>query len=138
MSERRDRGLMLYDADCGFCTRTARRVPWLGVDVEIAAIQHTDLAAYGVDPGRAVEEMPYVDPGGRVSYGHLAWAGVLMTGPWPARLAGRALRSRAVAPVAARVYRWVATNRHRLPGGTPSCALPGADDGRPEGPRRRR
>lgn len=29
-----------------------------------------------------------------------------------------------VRPLAALGYRWVARNRHRLPGGTPACALP--------------
>jgi predicted DCC family thiol-disulfide oxidoreductase YuxK len=39
------------------------------------------------------------------------------------RWAGRLLGSRAMAPVAARVYRWVSEHRSALPGGTPSCAL---------------
>ena len=117
------RPLMLYDADCGFCTRTARRVPLLRVDVDIAAIQQTDLVAAGVDAGRAVREMPFVGADGVVAYGHRAWAGVLLTGPVPVRWVGRMLGSRAMAPVAGRVYRWVAEHRSSLPGGTPSCAL---------------
>jgi predicted DCC family thiol-disulfide oxidoreductase YuxK len=116
-------GVMLYDADCGFCTRTASRVRRLGVDVDIAAIQETDLAAVGVDTERALREMPFVGADGSVSYGHQAWAGVLMTGSLPLRAVGQALGSRAVAPLAGRVYRWVSENRQRLPGGTPACEL---------------
>jgi predicted DCC family thiol-disulfide oxidoreductase YuxK len=117
------RGLLLYDADCGFCTRTARLVPRLGVTADIAAIQETDLAAYAVDAERAVTEMPFVDASGRVTYGHQAWAAALRTGPLPVRLLGRALGARIVAPLAARAYAWIAANRQRLPGGTPACAL---------------
>lgn len=118
------RGLLLYDADCGFCTRSAARVPRLGVGVDIMAMQSVDLAAYGVDAGRASSEMPYVDPAGRVSYGHVAWAEVLRTGPWPCRLLGRVMTSRPVNPLAARAYRWISTHRHLLPGGTAACELP--------------
>ena len=117
------RGLMLHDADCGFCTRTAGQVHRLGVRVESAAIQDVDLLALGVDPVRAVAEMPFVHPDGRVDYGHLAWASVLRTGPVPCRLLGRAMAHRPLEPVARGVYRWVSRHRHRLPGGTAACAL---------------
>ncbi len=118
------RALMLYDADCGFCTRTAR---WVGrhlaVDVEIRPMQSLDLGAWGVDPERAAREMPFVDTSGRVSYGHRAWAGILRTGGPLLRPGGALLGSRALAPLAGAVYEWVATHRHRMPGGTPTCAL---------------
>ena len=114
---------MLLDADCGFCMRTGRLVPHLRLRVDLSTVQATDLSAYGVDPVRAVAEMPYVHPDGRVEYGHRAWAAALRAGPWPCRLAGRLLTSAPVDPVAARVYGWVAANRHRLPGGTPACSL---------------
>ena len=117
------RPLMLYDADCGFCTRTARLVPLLRVDVTIASIQETDLAAYAVDAERAVWEMPFVATDGRVAYGHRAWAGVLAAGPVPLRWLGALLDSRMISPLAARVYRWVAEHRSSLPGGTPACAV---------------
>ena len=68
-----DRGLLLHDADCGFCMRTARQVPRLGLHIDQAAISDVDLAALGVDPARALREMPYVHPDGRVDYGHAAW-----------------------------------------------------------------
>ena len=116
---------MLADADCGFCMRTADRVPRLGVRVDVATIQQSDLAALGVDPDRAVAEMPYVHPDGRVDYGHRAWAAVLATGPLPWRLVGRAMTSRPVDPLSARVYGWVSRNREMLPGGTPACSLDG-------------
>jgi predicted DCC family thiol-disulfide oxidoreductase YuxK len=114
---------MLNDADCGFCMRTARLLPRLGVDVDSSTVQAADLEALGVDPDRAVVEMPYVRPDGRVDYGHLAFASILRTGPLPWRLVGRLIGSRLVDPVARRAYAWVAANRHRLPGGTAACEL---------------
>ena len=122
------RGLMLNDADCGFCMRAATLVPRLGADVDAATIQSVDLAHWGVDEERAVVEMPYVHPDGRVEYGHRAWAAILATGPLPWRLVARAMRTRAVDPLARRAYHWVAANRSRLPGGTPACSL---EDRRP-------
>jgi predicted DCC family thiol-disulfide oxidoreductase YuxK len=118
-----ERGLMLNDADCGFCMRTAALVPRLGVDVDASTIQAVDLRALGVDEGRAVVEMPYVHPDGHVDYGHRAFAAILRTGPLPWRVVGRVMTSRAVDPVARRAYHWVAANRSRLPGGTPACSL---------------
>lgn len=117
-------GLLLYDADCGFCTRTASYLPRLRLTAERAALQEVGLGALGVDAERAVREMPYVCPDGRVLYGHEAWAAALGTGPLPMRLLGRLLGSRLLRPVAARSYRWVSENRYRLPGGTAACALP--------------
>ena len=114
---------MLNDADCGFCMRTARLVPRLGVDVDSSTVQSADLAALGVDPARAVVEMPYVHPDGRVDYGHRAFASILRTGPLSWRVVGRLIESRPVDPVARSAYLWVAANRHRLPGGTAACEL---------------
>ena len=116
---------MLADADCGFCMRTARQVPRLGVDVDVATIQQADLVALGVDPARALTEMPYVGPDGEVVYGHRAWAAVLRTGPLPWRVVGRLMTSGPLDPLSTRVYHWVASNRERLPGGTPSCSIDG-------------
>lgn len=113
---------MLHDADCGFCTRVAARVPLLGVDVDDAALQSVDLVSLGVDPARALREMPFVAADGTVAYGHRAWAGILATGPLPTRLLGRLLLARGTGRVAASAYRWVSENRGRLPGGTPACS----------------
>lgn len=118
------RGLMLYDDDCGFCRRSAARVHRLGVAVDRAPIQGTDLAAYGIAEERALREMPFVRPDGSVVYGHEAWAAILATGPLPARLLGRLLVARPLRGVSARGYAWVAANRQRLPGGTAACELP--------------
>lgn len=120
---------MLYDADCGFCTRSSAKVHLLGVDVTRASIQETDLAPLGIAESRALMEMPYVHRDGRVEYGHRAWSAILKTGPLPVRGLGRLMRTRAVDPVAARVYRWVSAHRDRLPGGTSQCLPENRDPG---------
>jgi len=112
---------MLHDADCGFCTRVAALVPRLRVQVEDAALQDVDLDALGIPTERAVREMPFVHPAGRVEYGHRAWAAILESGPLPCRAAGRLVRLGG--PISARVYRWVAEHRERLPGGSPQCSI---------------
>ncbi len=123
MSRMPARPLLLFDADCGFCTRSAeiaRRLPGLAV----ASIQSSDLAALGVDPLRALTEMPLVRADGAVVYGHTAWAEALRCGGRPLPWLGSMLGSRLLQRPAAAVYGWVARNRHRLPGGTSRCALP--------------
>lgn len=117
-----EQGLMLYDADCGFCTRVSAKVHLLGVRVNRSSIQEVELPSLGIDEERALKEMPFVHPDGRVEYGHLAWAGVLQTGPWPPRLLGRLMRTRLLEPLAARTYHWISEHRGRLPGGTAQCA----------------
>lgn len=121
------RSWLLYDADCGFCTRVAGVAPRLRLDLEVQALDAVDLAALGVDQRRARRELPYVGSDGTVTYGHLAVASALLTGPVPARMLGRLLGSRALDRPAAAGYRWVAAHRHRLPGGRAACVLPAAD-----------
>jgi predicted DCC family thiol-disulfide oxidoreductase YuxK len=118
------RSTLLYDADCGFCTRAAARVPRLHLDVEVTSLQSVDLSALGISPERALEEMPYVDFDGSVRYGHEAVAAALRTGPLLLRWFGRAMVLPGLGQVSGVLYRWVARHRHQLPGGTPACALP--------------
>ncbi|WP_298746448.1 thiol-disulfide oxidoreductase DCC family protein [uncultured Serinicoccus sp.] len=121
----RRRPLALYDGDCGFCTRAAGWIPRLGARVDVSSLQEHDLAALGVDAGRTGLEMPVVLPDGQVAYGHRAWAQILAHCPQPLRTLGLVLGSRVLERPGAAVYRLVAANRGRLPGGTAQCAIPG-------------
>ena len=113
---------LLYDADCGFCTRSARWLVAHGCRAQVAPLQSVDLAASGVDEGRALREVPFVDGDGRVTYGADAVAAALRTCSWPYPLAAQLI---SLLPWLARpVYRWVAEHRHELPGGSSACALP--------------
>lgn len=112
---------MLYDADCGFCTRAISLAPRLHLTAAISTIQAEDLPSFGIDPQRAGAEMPAVRPDGSVVYGHAAIAAGLLTGPRPVRMLGHLIARLPWLP--ARVYRWVADHRHQLPGGTGACEL---------------
>jgi predicted DCC family thiol-disulfide oxidoreductase YuxK len=118
------RSQLLYDADCGFCTRAAGLARRLPLQVEIAALQSVDLERLGVSPERALAEMPYVAADGSVSYGHEAVAAALGTGTLPFRTLGRLIVLPGIGRVSGLGYRWIARHRHQLPGGTPACALP--------------
>lgn len=121
-------GLLLFDADCGFCTRSARRLARFGLSAEIAPLQAQDLPALGVDPDRALREIPYVAADGAVSYGSRAIADALGTGNTLWRLASRVLKLWPISAVAASCYRVIARHRHRLRGGTEACAVPSTQE----------
>ena len=115
---------LLYDADCGFCTRAARLIPLLRIPVTVSPLQSVDLAALNVSPRRATVEMPLIRADGKVRYGHEAVAGALATGVLPLRFVARLMTLPVLNGVFKRVYGWVARHRHQLPGGTDACALP--------------
>jgi predicted DCC family thiol-disulfide oxidoreductase YuxK len=122
--------VFLFDGDCAFCTRCAiflRR--HVATPARIVAWRSVDLAPLGVTAAECAAAVRYVQVGpagaGRVSAGPAAIADLLRTATdrrW--RLAGRVLGTRAVLLLAWPVYRWVARNRHRLPGGRAYCELP--------------
>ena len=117
-------GHLLYDPDCGACTRAAHWLARRGVGCGVEPITPGRLAALGVDPDRATREIPFVLPGGEVRYGARAVAAALRTGPAWLRVAGAVIDARPVRPLAAALYGLVARNRFRLPGGSATCALP--------------
>ena len=117
-------GTLLYDADCGFCTRVAHRLPALRLPIEIAPMQAADLQDLGVSPERSTREMPFVGADGTGTYGHAAFGAALRTGSLPCRAVGRLIVLGPMDGLFRRVYTWVARHRHELPGGTAGCELP--------------
>ncbi|WP_374928714.1 thiol-disulfide oxidoreductase DCC family protein [Kytococcus sedentarius] len=121
---------LLYDPDCGFCTRAAELLMRWPVSCEVAPMDPERLAAAGVDAERADREIPFVDDAGGVRYGSAAIAAALRTAGRSTPLgqlvwaAGAVLGNPPVAWVAPHVYRLVAEHRHELPGGTAACAMP--------------
>lgn len=117
--------VLVFDGDCGFCTSSARflerRVP---VRAAVVAWQFADLDALGTTAERAQYEVLWVDRAGRVSGGAEAIGRMLMAAGGLWRVPGVLLRVPPVSWLAHGVYRLVANNRHRMPGGTAACMLP--------------
>ncbi|GAB3488067.1 hypothetical protein GCM10027440_34280 [Nocardiopsis coralliicola] len=74
---------------------------------------------------RARHEVLLAHPDGRRLWGGIdAVAALLVSSPVAAvRPLGALLRTRPLRPAGAAAYRWVARNRHRMPGGTAACAV---------------
>jgi predicted DCC family thiol-disulfide oxidoreductase YuxK len=119
----RERPVLLFDGDCAFCTRCADVLRRIGPDAEIVAWQFADLGLLGVTEAEATEAVRWVETDGAVRSGHEAIAAALVAAGRGWRVLGRALLLPGVSWIAAKVYRLVADNRYRLPGGTPACAV---------------
>lgn len=117
--------VLVYDGDCGFCSASvafARR--WVKPRCDIEAGQRAELDALGVTRQRAEYEALWVTPDGRVYGGAQAVARALLSAGGGWAVAGALLRLPPLRWAAHGVYRVIARNRHRLPGGTPACAVP--------------
>lgn len=119
------RPALVFDGDCGFCTRSAdvaRQV--LPAHCAVVPWQEVDLAAVGTTAARARQEVLWVPRTGEVVGGARAVAAALRAAGSGWALLGRLLQLPPVDRLAGAVYRVVAANRMRLPGGTAACALP--------------
>lgn len=123
--------VLAYDGDCGMCTKSARLVTtWVRrspADFDVIAYQDADLPTLGLTAAECDEALRWVARDRGLSSAQDAVARTLLAGRLPVRPFGALLLVPGVNTLAGVVYRWVARNRHRLPGGTPACALPAAD-----------
>ena len=122
-----ERPVFLFDGDCAFCSSCARfierRIP---TTAEVRAWQLTDLDALGVTPAETEEAVVWVAPGGATAAGPVAIARLLVDAGSVWRPLGWLLDLPPVRWLAWPVYRLVARNRHRMPGGTAACSPPQA------------
>jgi predicted DCC family thiol-disulfide oxidoreductase YuxK len=126
----------VYDGDCAFCTSCvkfiARHIP---SQAEVVPWQFADLEALGLTVEQCEQSVQWVHPDGTAAAGPEAIARLLRGSDrrmW--HPAGWLLQRRPVRALAWPAYRWVARNRHRMPGGTAACALPQATRERLYGP----
>ncbi len=117
--------LLVFDGDCAFCTTWVHRLEAvLPYFPKASPSQWLDLDHYGLSLADVTEYAWLITP--RHHYaGHLAFAALLRLQPgigW--RFLGNLMRTAPFSWVAAAGYQFIARNRHRLPGGTPACALP--------------
>ena len=118
--------ILLYDADCGFCTRSANWLLTQGCNVTLTPWQVADLPAMSITEADAAARLHLVD-GTRVEVGHRAIAMALASSPRPAlRMAGHILFVRALNRPLSWAYDFGAKHRHQLPGGTPACSIDGS------------
>jgi predicted DCC family thiol-disulfide oxidoreductase YuxK len=117
--------VLIFDGDCGFCTMTAN---WIEknslIPIEIQPYQWAKLADFGLTEEEAAAKVQLV-VGGKVFAGHHCMAKLLLIQPNALlKLLGAVMVMPGVDPISAKVYDWVAANRHKLPGGTPACKMP--------------
>jgi predicted DCC family thiol-disulfide oxidoreductase YuxK len=119
------RPVLVFDGDCGICTRLADVArDRVRVAAAIEPWQRLDLAAYGLTVEQCLLAAQFVHADGRIDSGERSIAAALIAGRPVFRPLGRFILLPGVVQLAGVVYRWVARNRDRLPGGTPACALP--------------
>jgi predicted DCC family thiol-disulfide oxidoreductase YuxK len=124
-----ERPTLVYDADCGFCTRSVEFVQrWVDRRgrYDVRAWQEIDLAAVGLTEQQCDEAAQFITADGSIRSGHRAIATAATHGAPGWRPFGLLLMAPGVSWVAAHAYRWVADHRHQLPGGTAACARPAA------------
>lgn len=120
-----ERGLLIFDGDCGFCTTSARFASrWVDRRhrYDLQPWQQVDLATFGLSEEDCIAAAQFVRRDGTVVAAHLAIAEGLKHGALPWRPLGHAMTLPGVSALAGTVYTWVADHRYALPGGTPACA----------------
>jgi predicted DCC family thiol-disulfide oxidoreductase YuxK len=114
-------GTLLFDGDCGFCTTSAGFAARIAPAVTVVPYQRADLDAFGIRAEDAAASVQWVAADGRVYAGAAAAARLLLAAGGAWRWLGRVMLLPVARTIAEAVYRLVAANRHRLPGGTPAC-----------------
>ncbi|MDA1359967.1 DUF393 domain-containing protein [Glycomyces luteolus] len=123
----------LYDGDCAFCTKAAQFMERrIRTTAEIIPWQWADLDGLGVTRAEAEEAVMWIESNFRES-GPDAIAVALRRAQWYWKPFGWVLSLGFVSKLAWPVYRLIARNRHRLPGGTAACSLPQAERDRLQG-----
>ena len=116
---------LIYDGDCAFCLRCVqwmkkhfKRVP------HIVAWQQADLRTLGLTAEQCQTALQWVSAdSSQILSAHKAVARICKdAGGW-ITVAGYALSLPVVSPISGVMYRWVARNRQKLPGGTAACAI---------------
>lgn len=117
--------VLIYDGDCAFCTSSvlfAER--YVRPRCEITPWQFADLDSLGTTRERAEYELLWITPTGVVHGGAQAVAKLLLNAGKGWAVPGALLTLPPLRWIAHGVYRLIANNRERMPGGTPACAVP--------------
>lgn len=124
--------VLIFDGDCAFCTsslhfgeRLLGTDGWAAIPFQFAEMDAlAEFTAGAATRERAEREILWITPTGQVHGGADAVARLLLRTrrvPWVLLGAVALLPGfRALTDV---IYRLIAANRHRLPGGSPACAI---------------
>jgi predicted DCC family thiol-disulfide oxidoreductase YuxK len=130
-----DRPTFVYDGDCAFCTTCAefvdRRIP---TRARVLPWQFADLDGLGLTVAECDAAVQWIGADDVRAAGPDAIARLFGDSRPVWRVLGALLRLPPVRGLAWPAYRWVARNRHRMPGGTAACSLPAAVRERRYGP----
>ncbi|MFE9577327.1 thiol-disulfide oxidoreductase DCC family protein [Nocardia sp. NPDC006044] len=119
------RPLVIFDGDCAFCTSSVDFIrDRIRPDIDFAPWQRLDLVALGLTRHQVEKAVQWIDGAGSRASGARAFALLLRRASRPWRAVGALMLIPPINWLAAALYRLIADNRHRLPGGTPACALP--------------
>ena len=119
---------LIFDGDCAFCTSSAhwlaRRLPSAGAErpAHRLAVHRSGCAWH--NRGAHQREALWVSTDGTIYGGAAAFAEWLKFRGGAYGIVGRVIDLPVIRALAAAVYRVIAKNRHRMPGGSPACALP--------------
>lgn len=117
--------MLVYDGDCAFCTTWVTRLKnTLGVFPEAQPWQWLDLKQFDLTDSD-VRSAAWFFRGGEAFRGHAAFGAILrMQDSLGLRFLGNLLVTPPFSWLARVGYFFIARYRHRLPGGTPACAMP--------------
>ncbi len=116
--------MLIYDGDCGFCTRSAK---WIGSRLgdrhRVLPYQSLDIAEYGLTIDDVTNAAFWIDAHRTAHRGHLAIGRSLVAvgGFWG--IVGRIIIHPPVSWIAKPVYGLIARNRSSLPGATDACKI---------------
>ena len=116
--------VLVYDGDCAFCSSSVRFAQrWVRRMPRVVPYQRTDLARLGLTEQQCEQSVQYVARDHRVHSAQDAVAATLLAAGKGWWVLGASMHLPGVHWLSGVAYRWVARNRHRLPGGTPACSL---------------
>ena len=114
--------LLIYDGDCAFCKQSLKwALDKLPAFCRYVAFQKVDFNEFGLQLSD-VRSQVWLIAGEKRLGGHRAVSWLFRQ---QKSLGWRTLGALIdwFSPISALVYRWVAKNRHRLPGGTKECTI---------------
>lgn len=88
---------------------------------EMQPHQFLELSKYGTSTQECDKALHFVSASGQIYIAHEAVRQLFFAAGWPWKILGALMRIPGIYGASAIGYRLVANNRHKLPGGTPTC-----------------